>query len=164
MITVKNYKNISNDLKYKVASILFTEWKNNFVKNNINCLEQVIEKLDNIFICFVFLDQDNFIGTLSINIDTENVTFNTNYWLCNFYIEKEYRNNKKGTKILAFIENYLYKKNILILHLYCEDNVVDFYKKSKWNLSDKDKTTGMNIMIKMLEKHNNILGEFKSLQ
>jgi GNAT superfamily N-acetyltransferase len=161
-LTAIPYNKTTTDIKNLVANVIFTEWKDMFAETNVLNVEDLKVKLNEIYACFAIVDNsDTLYGTVCINIDTPVATFNTNYWINNLYVIPAYRKKHIGAKILAFTEDYLYKKGISMGNLWCEQNLCDFYTKYQWI-----KSTGTYpgkpdscVMIKMLSpsKHGIIL-------
>jgi GNAT superfamily N-acetyltransferase len=148
------FKDIKEDIQKQIGNLLYTQWKDIFNQSDINSESEVITKMLEIYKCFAFLDGISkcLIGIVCVKIDTPTVTFNTNYWICNFYVLERFRKKNIGTKILEFVEDYLYNNNVSIANLWCEKNIIEFYKKYNWNATPESYPghIGSSIMIKML--------------
>lgn len=130
-----SYKQASQVQKEMVSNVLFMEWKDTFKETNVNDQSDLMKQLDNIYACFLIMEGSTFIGTVSVNVDTIISRFDSNYWICNLYVMPLFRGKHIGRKILAFIEDYLYKNNVSVGNLWCEKKLCEFYKKNQWILS-----------------------------
>ena len=143
MLVVKKFTDTTHDIQNTISEY----------KTHITSVELLIDSLKNIHTCLIFFDlSGTIVGTVSVNIDTTVLTFNTNYWICNLFVLPEYRKKGYGKYILDYTENYLNKQGISIAHLYCNEDLLDFYKRNAWNVSDDNVPDRplSKIMIKML--------------
>lgn len=150
------FRDTSSHIQQKVATVLYEQWQDNFKGCNIKNIDDLVNTLKQIYLCFVVLfDNSEFIGTVCVKIDTPVETFNTNYWICNLFVVKEHRSKRIGQDILQFTERYMFKeKNVHVLHLWCNIDLVNFYKKNDWILSEADsKNIDTKIMIKMISSY-----------
>jgi GNAT superfamily N-acetyltransferase len=149
-----SYKNVSANIQEQVATLLFTEWKDSFAETKIYSRDDLIGNLKRIYACYVIVESasSSLVGVVCVNIDTPLPTFNTNYWICNLYVLPKYRGKHIGTKILAFIEDYLYRKGVSIGNLWCEKDVSNFYRKNQWIMGEGTNPSKPNscVMLKML--------------
>lgn len=144
---------VSKELKNKVSEALFKEFRTDFENNSLNSSQEVLSELEKQYLSVVFCDDSmEFKGFVCIKIDTPTVTYNTTYWICNLFVEESSRGQGIGSQILEFIEDDLYKTGISVLHLWCNEPLLDYYMKKRWYLHSQD--AGKNIMIKMLSLHN----------
>lgn len=146
-LSSKLYTEISSDLQINIAALIYKQWPDLFADKDI------VESFKKLYKCWVFFnDKNEFVATAGINIDTPVPTFNTTYWLCNFYVVESHRGQHIGEKVLKIIEKNMLENGITMLNLWCEQNLVEFYKKYNWNLTP-DSYPGKpesRIMIKML--------------
>ena len=149
MLSTKLYTEVSKDLQIHIAVFIYKEWPDLYVNKDIS---EIVESFKNLHKCWVFYNNEDIVGTAGINIDTPVPTFNTNYWICNLFVLPEYRKKGYGKYILDYTENYLNKQGISIAHLYCNEDLLDFYKRNAWNVSDDNVPDRplSKIMIKML--------------
>jgi GNAT superfamily N-acetyltransferase len=146
---VTEFKECSPDVQGKMLELLWVEWEKEFTESGVVSIDKLSSKIVDMYAFFVFTDKANdIIGSVGVTIDTPRPTFNTQYWIGNLLVNPVYRNQKQGKMILEFIENYLWKRGITVAHLWCNADIIEFYKKYQWNFSEmKD---GKAIMIKML--------------
>lgn len=155
---VHMFKNLDDSLKITVATHLFKEWEKEYNQTGIIDRQGLIKELNSVHLCFVIINAiGEYIGSVVINMDTPIQSFNTNYWLSNLFIIPEKRGIGIGKDLMAFSENYLFSKGISILHLWCTDELIEFYKKINWNISNKDSTDKKYILIKMLSPVKSVL-------
>jgi hypothetical protein len=135
MLSTKLYTEVSKDLQIHIAVFIYKEWPDLYVNKDIS---EIVESFKNLHKCWVFYNNEP--------------TFNTNYWICNLYVIESHRGKHIGEKILKIIEKNMQSSGVNMLNLWCEQNLIEFYKKYEWNLTPDahpDKPDS-KIMIKML--------------
>ena len=149
MLTTKLYTEISKDLQVHIAVLIYKKWPDLYANKNI---DEIVESFKNLHKCWVFYNDQDVVGTAGINIDTPVPTFNTTYWICNLYVIESFRGKHVGEKILKYVEKNMQSSGINILNLWCEQNLIEFYKKYQWNLTPDSvpNRPESRIMIKML--------------
>jgi predicted acetyltransferase len=149
MLLTKLYTEVSKDLQVHIAVLIYKQWPDLYANKDI---AEIVESFKNLHKCWVFYNDEEIVGTAGINIDTPVPTFNTNYWICNLYVIESQRGKHMGEKILKIIEQNMQLSGVNMLNLWCEQNLIEFYKKYQWNLTPDahpDKPDS-KIMIKML--------------
>lgn len=135
MITKREFKYCSENDQIMIANILFKQWQKEFDEYDLNTIDKLRQHLnEEIYKCFTFFDGEEFIGTVSSNIDTGKiVTFKTNFFICNLYVVDKKRGKGYGKHMLIQMEQFLVSQGISNVTLYCEKNVYDFYIKYKYS-------------------------------
>lgn len=149
MLSTKLYSEVSNDLQIRIAGLIYEQWPDLYVNKEIS---EIVESFKKLHKCLIFYINQEVVGTAGINIDTPVPTFNTNYWICNLYVIESFRKKHIGEKILQYIEKNMQSNGITMLNLWCEQNLIEFYKKYQWNLTPDSAPNRpeSKIMIKML--------------
>lgn len=146
---VTEFKEAPPNIQGDIIALLWSEWEGEFMESGIVSIDGLSSKLIDMYAFYIFTDKsNNIIGSVGVTIDTPLPTFNTKYWIGNLFVNPTCRKQKNGEMILKFVENFLWKRGITVAHLWCNEDVIGFYKKYHWNFSEiKD---CKSIMIKML--------------
>ena len=153
MVDIRPFKNLSKDIQEDIAITLWETWTDDYKATEINSATTLVKEFSNIFACFVMFSGSEWVGCATIHIDTPTETFKTQYWIGNLFIKRDFRKKGYGTIMMQYAEKYLKSRNISLVYIWCYKDVLDFYLKNNWNLSqsetypDKKDT---NIMIKMI--------------
>ncbi len=149
-----HFKNCDEKLQNVICTALINEWPEDFslkkitssigVKNFI--LFNFKDKLNSFF---VFLDQDNdFLSTFAI--DTENFA----PYISHLFVNPNNRNNGIGKKTLKYAEKYIKKLGFNNSNLWCEEGLINYYKKNGYNIDEPLKISENRTVWKMNKNLN----------
>tara|TARA_B100000767_G_C19614603_1_gene471340 strand:- start:245 stop:775 length:531 start_codon:yes stop_codon:yes gene_type:complete len=139
--SLKNYKLVSAKTKYlpknyirKICNLKNSFWKYN-IKSQLKWFEENVKKLD-IHNC-IFLKSKIIGYTLLRRKNTKIGKKRYQYLLIDTVIISQKFRKKKISKILMELNNNIIKKNKKVGILFCQANLVNFYKKFSWKIIRK---------------------------
>jgi GNAT superfamily N-acetyltransferase len=148
---ILQFKNCSERMQNIVAEQMFEFWKEDFIERNIDTpfaikrfiIENFNDKL-NMF--FVFFDDNGyFISTFAV--DTTNLA----PFISHLFVRKELRGKGFGVRSLILAEKYVKKLGFMCANLWCEDHMIDFYKKNGYIVDEPIKISAKKTVWKMLK-------------
>ena len=148
---LKYFKDIKENIQDMICHALINEWKDDFKLKKIstyigvkNFILQNFKDKMNIF--FVYLDDEGeFIGTFAI--DNENFA----PYISHIYINPNYRNKGFGKRIIKYAEKYIKKQGFNASNLWCDEKLIKYYKKNKYNIDSSLKIAKDREIWKMIK-------------
>jgi N-acetylglutamate synthase-like GNAT family acetyltransferase len=129
---ILQFKNCTEELQNLISTALINEWPEDFklkkIHSNIGVKNFILHNFkDKMNIFFVlFDDQGGFVSTFAV--DTENFA----PYISHLYVNPNLRNRGFGKKTLKYAEKYIKKLGFDNSNLWCEENLVNYYKKNNY--------------------------------
>jgi GNAT superfamily N-acetyltransferase len=148
---ILQFKNCSPEVQIMIAHALINIWKDDFSLKKIYSYKGVINFIlknftdkNNIF--FVLFDDENdFISTFAI--DTENFA----PYISHIFVNPNLRNKGFGTKTLKYAEKYIKKLGFESSGLWCNEELIIFYKKNGYNVDSPLRISESKTVWKMVK-------------
>jgi GNAT superfamily N-acetyltransferase len=131
---IVQFKNCSKDVQIMIAHALINEWREDFILKKIQTYQGVINFILHNFIdknnsFFVLFDDDNdFLATFAV--DTENFA----PYISHVFVNPNLRNKGFGKKVIKLAEKYIKKLGFDSSNLWCNEDLIIFYKKLGYNI------------------------------
>lgn len=145
------FKNCPEQIQDMIAHALINIWADDFelkkistyvgVKNFI--LHNFKDKNNSFFV--LFDDEGDFISTFAV--DMENFV----PMISHLYVNPNLRKRGFGIKTLKYGEKYIKKIGFDTSHLWCEEDLIKFYKKNNYNVDSKMKISKDKVVWKMVK-------------
>lgn len=144
---------LSEDLKY-MSEVTYKLWYDKYYKHNLDKFP-TYNDLFNLFMsiakdtndstyfnCYVAIRDEHVIGFISLNYNDFDIFVNDQMnkktlWLTDLYVWKDWRGKRISTTLIEHVIKIANNKKIN-LYLACEDSLVEYYKKHRFNKVDKD--------------------------
>jgi GNAT superfamily N-acetyltransferase len=153
-MNIKEFKDCEESIQDQLCNMLWHRWEKEYINFDLQSVEELKYHLsEEIYKCFVFLEDSDIIGTVSSNTDTgREINFKTNFFICNLFVSEDKRKKGYGKTLLNYIEKFLVSQNVSNVTLYCESDVYDFYVKNKYSDFGKCPTnSALTCMMKFLK-------------
>jgi GNAT superfamily N-acetyltransferase len=131
---IVQFKNCPTDVQIMIGHALINEWREDFVLKKIQTYQGVINFILHNFVdknnsFFVLFDDDNdFVATFAV--DTENFA----PYISHIYVNPNLRNKGFGKKVVKLAEKYIKKLGFDSSNLWCNEDLIIFYKKLGYNI------------------------------
>jgi len=145
------FKNCPEQIQDMIAHALISIWVDDFalkkittyvgVKNFI--LHNFKDKNNSFFV--LFDDEGDFVSTFAVDME------NFAPMISHLYVNPNLRKRGFGTKTLKYGEKYIKKMGFDTSHLWCEEELIKFYKKNNYNVDSKMKISEDKVVWKMVK-------------
>lgn len=131
---IVQFKNCPPEVQIMIGHALINEWREDFSLKKIQSYQGVINFILHNFVdknnsFFVLFDDDNdFIATFAV--DTENFA----PYISHVFVNPNLRNRGFGKKVIKYAEKYIKKLGFDSSNLWCNEDLIKFYKKLGYNI------------------------------
>jgi len=146
---ILQFKNCSEQIQDMICHALITIWKDDFAMKKISTYLGVknfilLNFKDKLNCFFVLFDDDgDFISTFAV--DTENFA----PYVSHLFVNPNLRGKGFGKKSLKYAEKYILKLGFNNSNLWCEENLVPFYKKNGYNIDSPMRISEKKVVWKL---------------
>jgi len=145
------FKNCPDQIQDMIAHALINIWSDDFALKKISTyvgvknfiLHNFKDKNNSFFV--LFDDEGDFISTFAVDME------NFAPMISHLYVNPNLRKRGFGTKTLKYGEKYIKKMGFDTSHLWCEEDLIKFYKKNNYNVDSKMKISEDKIVWKMVK-------------
>ena len=148
---ILQFKNCPTEIQTMIAHALINIWKDDFKLKKIHTYQGVInfilhnfvDKNNSFFV--LFDDDDEFISTFAI--DTENFA----PYISHIFVNPNLRKRGFGKKTLKYAEKYISKLGFDSSNLWCNEELIIFYKKQGYNVDSPLRVSESKTVWKMIK-------------
>jgi len=145
------FKNCPEQIQDMIAHALINIWADDFALKKISTyvgvknfiLHNFKDKNNSFFV--LFDDEGDFISTFAVDME------NFAPMISHLYVNPNLRKRGFGTKTLKYGEKYIKKMGFDTSHLWCEEDLIKFYKKNNYNVDSKMKISEDKVVWKMVK-------------
>jgi hypothetical protein len=145
------FKNCPEQIQDMIAHALINIWADDFALKKISThvgvknfiLHNFKDKNNSFFV--LFDDEGDFISTFAVDME------NFAPMISHLYVNPNLRKRGFGIKTLRYGEKYIKKMGFDTSHLWCEEELIKFYKKNNYNVDSKMKISEDKVVWKMVK-------------